>query len=94
MIVKKSVQLWDHVPGLDELREQCNPDFDNTIETFKDGTDIELYLRYTGLRLYTNGRDFKHNEKNIRSEMKYTITNDKVHYPEYEIPDKEHFILI
>lgn len=94
MIVKKSVQLWDHVPKLDELREQCNPDFDNTIETFKDGTDIELYLRYTGLRLYTNGRDLKNHEKNIRSEMKYTVTNDTVHYPKYEIPDKKHFILI
>ena len=94
MIVKKSIQLWDHIPDLAELREKAVPECDSTIEQFQDGTDLEVYLRYTGLRFYTNGRDFSKDEKNIKSEMKYTITNDQVYFPEYDIPDKDHFILI
>lgn len=94
MIVKKSVALWDHVPSLQELQEKANPEADSIVEQFKDGTNLEVYLKYTGLRLYTNGRDFKKDEPNLKSEMKYTITDEIVFFPSYEIPDKQHFILI
>mgnify|MGYP006969160441 FL=1 len=94
MIVKKSVQLWDHVPSLHELQEKASPATDSTIEQFKDGTNLDVYLKYTGLRFYTNGRAFKKDETNIKSEMKYCITDDVPFFPEYEIPDKQHFILI
>ena len=91
--VKRSVMLWDHVPDLQELRDAAAPE-DSTIETFEDNINIEIYLRYTGLRIYTNGRDFKKDEPNIKTEMKYTITEDVPCFPAYEIPDKQYFILI
>ena len=94
MIVKKSIRLWDHVPSLEELRDNADPEIDNTIEEFQDGTDLDIYLRYTGLRIYTNGRDFKKDEPNIKTEMKYTVTNNQAYYPDYDLPDKDHFILI
>lgn len=94
MVVKKSVQLWDHVPSLQELQDKANPEADNTIEQFKDGTNLEIYLKYTGLRIYTNGRDFRESETNIKTEMKYTITENVPCFPAYEIPDKQYFILI
>lgn len=94
IMVKKSIQLWDHIPTLEELRERADPECDATIEQFSDSANVEIYLRYTGLRLYTNGREFKENEPNIKSEMKYTVTDNMAHYPDYLIPDKERFILI
>lgn len=91
--VKRSVMLWDHVPELQELRDAAAPE-DSTIETFEDNINIDIYLRYTGLRIYTNGRDFKKDEPNIKTEMKYLCVDGEISYPDYEIPDKEHFILI
>lgn len=94
MIVKKSVRLWDHIPTLQELQEKANPEADSTIEQFQDGTNLDVYLKYTGLRFYTNGREFKENELNIKSEMKYCLTDNIPFFPVYDIPDKQHFILI
>ena len=94
MIVKKSIQLWDHIPSLEELRERADPEIDATIEEFRFTTNLDIYLKYTGLRLYTNGRDFKENEPNIKSEMKYTVSENMASFPDYVIPNKERFILI
>ena len=94
MIVKKSVSLWDHVPSLDELRERIRPCSAQTVEEFNNENNLEIYLKYTGLRLYTNGRDLHENECNIRSEMKYVLKPDGIYYPDYVIPDKERFILV
>lgn len=94
MIIKKSIQLWDHIPTLAELRERADPECDATIEEFRDTANVDIYLKYTGLRLYTNGRDFKENEPNIKSEMKYSIVNNMASFPDYVIPNKERFILI
>ena len=94
MIIKKSIQLWDHIPTLAELRERADPECDATIEEFDDTANVDIYLKYTGLRLYTNGRDFKDNEPNIKSEMKYPVIDDMVTFPDYVIPNKERFILI
>lgn len=91
--IKKSVQLWDHVPELKELREAADPEIDSTIENI-DKNNVELYLKYTGLRIFTNGRDFKAGEKNIRSEMKYYLEGNQTVFPEYVIPEKDRFILI
>ena len=94
MIIKKSIQLWDHIPTLEELRERADPECDATIEEFRDTANVDIYLKYTGLRLYTNGRDFKENEPNIKSEMKYSVVDNMVSFPDYVIPNKERFILI
>lgn len=94
MIIKKSIQLWDHIPTLAELRERADPECDATIEEFRDTANVDIYLKYTGLRLYTNGRDFKENEPNIKSEMKYSIVDNMASFPDYVIPNKERFILI
>lgn len=94
MIIKKSIQLWDHIPTLEELRERADPECDATIEEFRDTANVDIYLKYTGLRLYTNGRDFKKNEPNIKSEMKYSVVDNMALFPDYVIPDKERFILI
>ena len=98
MIVKKSIILWDHIPTLEELKGRIDPDRDATIEEFRDDIDLEIYFKYTGLRLYTNGRDLKENESNIRSEMKYSITfydtDQIIDIPDYIIPSKEHYILV
>lgn len=94
MIIKKSIQLWDHIPNLSELRERADPECDATIEEFSDTANVDIYLKYTGLRLYTNGRDFKETELNIKSEMKYPVIDDMVTFPDYAIPNKERFILI
>ena len=94
MIVKKSISLWDHIPTLEELRERIRPCKDLTVEEFDDLTNLDIYLKYTGLRLYTNGRDLKETENNIRSEMKYCISKSGIYFPEYIIPAKERFILV
>ena len=94
MIIKKSIQLWDHIPTLEELRERADPECDATIEEFRDTANVDIYLKYTGLRLYTNGRDFKENEPNIKSEMKYSVVDNMASFTEYVIPNKERFILI
>ena len=94
MIVKKSIALWDHVPSLEELREIIRPCKDLTVEQFPEETNLEFYLKYTGLRIYTNGRDLKEAEPNIKSEMKYVIKSTGIYIPEYVIPSKEHYILV
>ncbi len=94
MIIKKSIQLWDHIPTIEELRERADPECDATIDEFSDTANVDIYLKYTGLRLYTNGRDFKENEPNIKSEMKYSVVDNMVSFPDYVIPNKERFILI
>ena len=95
MIIKKSSALWDHVPTLQELRELTDPDKDPHVASFPDGVDISLYIDYTGLKMYSNGRSERTGSATIKSEMKYIIEDDgEVIYPDYDIPKKGDFILI
>ncbi len=89
MKIKKSIQLWDHVPSLDELRARCVPSVDITSAEFADGTDLTIYFRCTGLTISTNGKD------KYKSEMKYGIDDfGEAHFPEYQLPKRSEFLLI
>lgn len=95
MIIKRSSQPWDHVPSLQELREACDPDKDLTLTSFPEDVDISLYINYTGLRIYSNGRALRKGDTNIKTEMKYIIHDDgDIEYPDYDIPSKTDYILI
>lgn len=88
MIIRKSSALWDHVPTLEELRLASDPESDITVAEFPDEVNIDLYLQYTGLRIFTNGKN------RYKSEMKYRIfDNGEIDYPEYDIPTNTQFIL-
>lgn len=80
--------ILDHVPELDELRTGCDPDKDQLVSTFEGDVDLSLYLRYTGLRIYFNGRS------KYLIEMKYTIEDGERVYPDYELPDRSQYIII
>ena len=80
--------ILDHVPELDELRAGCDPDKDQLVSTFEGDVDLSLYLRYTGLRIYFNGRS------KYLIEMKYTIEDGERVYPDYELPDRSQYIII
>ena len=80
--------ILDHVPELGELRAGCDPDKDQLVSTFEGDVDLSLYLRYTGLRIYFNGRS------KYLIEMKYTVEDGERIYPDYELPDRSHYIII
>lgn len=80
--------ILDHVPDLEELRANCDPDKDQLVSTFDEDVDLSLYLRYTGLRIYYNGRS------KYLIEMKYTIEDGERVYPDYELPDRSQYIII
>ena len=95
MIIKRSSRPWDHVPSLQELREACDPDKDLTLTSFPEDVDISLYINYTGLRIYSNGRKGRKGETTLKTEMKYIIYDDgNLVYPDYEIDDSSPRILV
>lgn len=88
MIIRKSCTLWDHVPTIEELRLATDPESDVIVAEFPDEVNIDLYLQYTGLRIFTNGKN------RLKSEMKYRIFDSgEIDYPEYDIPSNSQFIL-
>ena len=88
MIIKKSIAIWDHVPTLEELQAVTDPDKDLTATTFDDNVDISVYLDFTGLRIFSNGKD------RFRSEMKYILRGSEPELPMYKIPEEDEFLLI
>lgn len=80
--------ILDHVPELEELRAGCDPDKDQLVSTFDEDVDLSLNLRYTGLRIYFNGRS------KYLIEMKYTIEDGERVYPDYTMPDRSQYIII
>ena len=92
MVVKLSSNLWDHLPTLQELREHTDPDKDRVVAKFDDEVDVSLYINYTGLRIYSNGRK---GETTIKVDMKYIIYDDgSLDYPDYEIDESSPRILV
>lgn len=89
MKIKKSIQIWEHVPSLEELRARCVPSVDITSAEFQDGTDLTVYFKCTGLTVSTNGKD------RYKTEMKYGIDErGEAHFPEYQLPKRSEFLLI
>lgn len=89
MKIKKSIQIWDHVPSLEELRSRCVPSVDITSAEFPDGVDLTVYFNCTGLTISTNGKD------KYKSEMKYGIDeHGEVHFPVYAFPKRSEYLLI
>lgn len=89
MKIKKSIQLWDHVPSLEELRARCDPSVDIVSAEFQDGVDLEIYFRCTGLTVSTNGKG------KYKTEMKYGIDDlGEAHFTDYQLPKRSEFLLI
>ena len=88
-IIQISKVLWDHVPSIEEIKASANPAQDPVQRDTAYIEDIGLYLRFTGLRIFTNGSG------RYRTEYKYYIDKcGDVHYPGYKIPAESDFILI
>ena len=95
MVVKLSSNLWDHLPTLQELREHTDPDKDRVVAKFNDEVDVSLYINYTGLRIYSNGRKGRKGETTIKVDMKYIIYDDgSLDFPDYEIDESSPRILV
>ena len=88
-IIQISKVLWDHVPSIEEIKAAANPAQDPVQRDTAYINDIGLYLRFTGLRIFTNGAG------RYRTEYKYYYDKfGDIHYPGYKIPAESDFILI
>lgn len=88
-VIKISKVLWDHVPSIEEMKEATDIVQDPVQRDTAYINDIGLYLRFTGLRIFTNGAG------RYRTEYKYYIDScGDIHYPGYKIPAESDFILI